>query len=136
MRFNHVELTLPSDMLTSEFRTDVDAFYGVVFGWSAFDTEVAGQTCHLLQPDPAQFILLVGSESPMTSPGYEHLGLHQDSAEEVDWLLEECERYAMKDDRVSVVRREDLVYPGLTVHSFYVKYLLPIYFDVHSFTRT
>ena len=47
-------------------------------------------------------------------------------------LLEACERFAEKDDRVSVQRREDLAYPGLTVHTFYVKYLLPISFDVHS----
>ncbi len=30
---------------------------------------------------------------------------------------------------------EDLVYPNLTVHAFYVKYLLPIYFDVQSMER-
>ena len=47
-------------------------------------------------------------------------------------LLAACERYADKDDRVKIVRYEDLVYPGLTVHAFYVKYLLPIYFDVQS----
>ena len=47
-------------------------------------------------------------------------------------LLEACERYAEKDDRVSIERYEDLVYPGLTMHAFYVKYLLPIYFDVQS----
>ena len=27
------------------------------------------------------------------------------------------------------------MYPALTVHTFYVKYLLPIYFDVHCFER-
>ena len=34
--------------------------------------------------------------------------------------------------RVSIERRQDLAYPGLTVHTFYVNYLLPISFDVHS----
>jgi hypothetical protein len=134
MRFNHLELTLPRDTLTSEFRQEVDTFYGAVFGWSAFDTVVAGQTCHLLQPDPGQFILLVGSDAPMSVNGDEHLGLLQESPDEVDRLLEECERYAEKDDRVRVTHREDLVYPGLTVHSFYLNYLLPLSFDVHSLT--
>ena len=46
-----------------------------------------------------------------------------------------CERYAEKDDRVTIQRYEDLVYPQLTVHAFYVKYLLPIYFDVQSMER-
>ena len=41
-------------------------------------------------------------------------------------------RYRDKDDRVQIQEYEDLTYPGLTVHAFYVKYLLPIYFDVQS----
>jgi len=135
MRFNHMELTLPRGTLTREFREEVDAFYGGVFGWKGLDTEVVGQLCHLLLPDADHFILLAESDTPLSSPGYDHLGLLQDTREEVDRLLEECERYAEKDDRVSIIRYEDLVYPELTVHAFYVKYLLPVYFDVQSMER-
>jgi hypothetical protein len=132
MRFNHMEMTFPIGSLTESFREEIDAFYGSVFGWTALDTEVVGQSCHLLMPDRDQFILLAESNKPMSSPGYDHLGLLQDSREEVDDLLVACERYAEKDDRVKIKRYEDLVYPGLTVHAFYVKYLLPIFFDVQS----
>jgi hypothetical protein len=135
MRFNHMEMTFPVGTLTKEFREEVDAFYGSIFGWSALDTEVVGQSCHLLLPDSDQFILLAESEKPMSSPGYDHLGLLQDSREEVDDLLVACERYAEKDDRVKIKQYEDLEYPGLTVHAFYVKYLLPIFFDVQSMER-
>jgi len=55
---------------------------------------------------------------------------------EVDDLLEACKRYRDKDDRVQIQEYEDLVYPQLTVHAFYVKYLLPIYFDVQSMERS
>jgi hypothetical protein len=130
-----MELTFPLGTLTQQFREEVDAFYGSVFGWSATDTEVVGQQCHLLLPDPDQFILLAESSKPMSSPGYDHLGLLQDSREEVDQLLAECERYADKDDRVKIVHYQDLEYPGLTIHAFYVKYLLPIYFDVQCMER-
>jgi len=136
MRFNHMELTLPRGTLTREFRAEVDAFYGGVFGWKGLDTEVVGQLCHLLLPDPDHFILLAESDTPLSSPGYDHLGLLQDTREEVDRLLEECERYAEKDERVSIIRYEDLVYSELTVHAFYVKYLLPVYFDVQSMEHT
>jgi hypothetical protein len=132
MRFNHMELTFSRGTLTPEFREDVDAFYGSVFGWSGLDAEVVGQSCHLLMPDPDQFLLLAESDKPMESPGYDHLGLLQESREAVDSLLEACERYAEKDDRVKIQRYGDLDYPGVTVHAFYVKYLLPIYFDVQS----
>jgi hypothetical protein len=50
----------------------------------------------------------------------------------VDELLEACQRYQEKDDRVQIQEYDDLVYPTVTVHAFYVKYLLPIYFDVQS----
>jgi hypothetical protein len=135
MRFNHMELTFAEGTLTEDFRADVDAFYGSVFGWKATDTEVVGQRCHLLLPDPDQFILLAESRKPMDSPGYDHLGLLQDTREEVDALFVACQRYAEKDDRVRIVEYDDLVYPQLTVHAFYVKYLLPIFFDVQCMER-
>jgi hypothetical protein len=136
MRFNHMELTFPRGTLTEEFREEVDAFYGSVFGWKSSDTELLGQSCHLLLPDPDQFILLAESGKPMSSPGFDHLGLLQDTRTDVDELLEACKHYREKDDRVQIQEYEDLVYPGLTVHAFYVKYLLPIYFDVQSMERS
>ena len=132
MRFNHMELTFARGTLTPSFREEVDAFYGSVFGWNATDTDVVGQSCHILLPDPDQFILLAESGKPMSSPGFDHLGLLQDTRAEVDDLLEACKRYQEKDDRVRIQEYEDLVYPGLTIHAFYVKYLLPIFFDVQS----
>jgi hypothetical protein len=135
MRFNHMELTFPRGTLTKEFRDEVDAFYSSVFGWTSLDTQVVGQDCHLLMLDQDQFILLAESDAPMSSPGYDHLGLLQSTRDEVDRLLQECERQAEKDDRVKIKRYEDLRYPGTTVHAFYVKYLLPIYFDVQSLER-
>ena len=87
MRFNHMELTFPIGSLTGEFREEIDAFYSSIFGWTALDTEVVGQSCHLLFPDPDHFILLAESTKPMNSPGYDHLGLLQDTREEVDGLL-------------------------------------------------
>ena len=72
----------------------------------------------------------------MSSPGFDHLGLLQDTREEVDSLFDACKRYQEKDDRVQIQEYDDLVYSGVTTHAFYVKYLLPIYFDVQSMERT
>jgi hypothetical protein len=132
MRFNHMELTFARGTLTDAFREEVDAFYGSVFAWKATDADVVGQSCHILLPDEDQFILLAESGKPMSSPGFDHLGLLQDTRAEVDDLLEACKRYRNEDDRVQIQEYEDLQYPGLTIHAFYVKYLLPIYFDVQS----
>jgi len=131
-----MELTFARGTLTDAFREEIDAFYGSVLGWSATDAEVVGQSCHILLPDAEQFILLAESDKPMSSPGFDHLGLLQDSRDDVDDLLEACKRYRDKDDRVQIQEYDDLVYPGLIVHAFYVKYLLPIYFDVQSMERS
>jgi hypothetical protein len=132
VRFDHIELSVPVGSLTTTLREELDDFYGSIFGWSGSDIDVAGHACRLLLCGSNQFIQVLESERPLDSPGFDHVGLLFDSRQEVDDLLDACERYAEKDDRVSVERREDLRYPGLTVHSFYVRYLLPLFFDVHS----
>jgi hypothetical protein len=136
MRFNHMELSFPVGTLTKEFREDVDTFYCGVLGWNAVDTEVVGQSCHLLLPDDGQFILLAESEKPLSSPGYDHLGLLMETRQEVDEVLEQCRRFQEKDDRLRLKEYEDLVVPTLTVHAFYVKHLLPIWFDAQCLERS
>jgi hypothetical protein len=130
MRFNHMELTFEPGTLTDGVRAEIDAFYGDVFGWSGKDVPILGQQGHLLQPDPGQFILLTEYRKFMSSPGFDHLGLLYDTRAEVDALLARCKAWQARDDRVQIKEYEDLVQPTVTVHAFYVRYLLPIWFDV------
>jgi len=131
VRFNHMELTLPRGELAPTRRAEIDEFYGDLFGWKGMDVEVVGQDCHLLLVDEGQFILLSESDDPMSSPGYDHLGTLMDTRDQVDEALAKCRRWQEKDDRVRIKEYEDLEYPDLlTVHAFYVKHLLPIWFDV------
>jgi hypothetical protein len=130
MRFNHMELTFPRGTLTPEFRAEVADFYGGVFGWSASDVKVVNQDCLYLGVDEGQFILCAEHDTPIQSPSYDHLGLLMDTRAEVDAALAEIERRATTDDRIRIKTYEDLVMERVTVHAFYVKFLLPIYFDV------
>ena len=86
--------------------------------------------------DDGQFILLAEGKDPISSPGYDHLGLLMDTREEVDAVRDECQRFAEKDDRMRLKLYEDLVTPPVVTHAFYVKYLLPIWFDVQCIERT
>src|ERR1700736_1650043 len=122
MRFNHMELSLPAGTLTQDFRDDVDAFYCDVLGWDSLDTEVVGQSCHLLRPDDGQFILLAEGNESMSSPGYDHLGLLMGTRAEVDSTLADCYRFQAKDQRLRIKEYEDLTAQTLTVHAFYVKH--------------
>ena len=131
VRFNHMELTLPKGAL-SERRADIAAFYGDLFGWEALDVPILKQTGLLLRTDPetSQFILLTEQRKHMSSPGYDHLGLLYDTRDEVDKLLEKVRKWQERDERVQLKEYEDLETGGVTVHAFYVRYLLPIWFDV------
>jgi len=140
MRMNHMELTFPRGTLTDVFRKEVDDFYCTIFGWTGIDTEVVGQLTHiLLTGTGGDFILLAESDRPMSSPGYDHLGLLQPTRADVDGLLEACREYQARDDRVQIKDYDDLVNQTdageLVVRAFYVKFLLPIWFDVQCMER-
>jgi hypothetical protein len=136
MRFNHMELTFPRGTLDDVFRKEVDDFYCDVFGWTAVDTEVVGQLAHiLLTGEGGDFILLAESDDPISSPGYDHLGLLQPTRADVDELLARCRRHQKGDDRIRIKEYKDLVTGDLVVHAFYVKHLLPIWFDVQCMER-
>lgn len=135
MRFNHMELSFEPGTLTDDVRAEIDAFYGDVFGWTGKDVFIVGQNAHLLQPDPDQFILLTEFRRFMSSPGWDHLGLLYDTRDEVDAILAKCEAWQQRDDRVEIKYYEDIVQPTVTVHAFYVRHLLPIWFDVQVLER-
>jgi hypothetical protein len=126
-----MELTLPLGAL-AEHRAEIAAFYADLFGWEALDVPIVGQLGLLLRTDPetSQFVLVTEQRKAMSAPGYDHLGILYDSREEVDALLEKARKWRERDPRVEIKEYEDLEIGGTTVHAFYVRHLLPIWFDV------
>lgn len=135
IRFNHMELTLPLGQLDDRMRADLRAFYGGVLGWEMLDVEIVGGKQLLMRPDDGQFILVAEHKRPMSAPGYDHLGFLCDTPAEVDEILGLCKAQQATDDRMQIKEYEDLTTGNVVVHAFYVKYLLPIWFDVQSITR-
>jgi hypothetical protein len=132
MRFNHMELTFARGSLDEATRSAIDAFYGGVLGWRCTPYELFGQLGHLLVPDEGQFLLLMESDDPISSPGLDHLGMLLDSRAEVDVLHQACSAFAVEDDRFQIQEFEDLVNPRVTQRLFYFRFLLPLWFDVHA----
>ena len=130
-RFNHMELTLPKGGLETG-REEIKRFYGELLGWEAIDVPILGQLGLLLRTDPetSQFILVTEQDAHLESPGYDHLGIIYDSREEVDAILEKTKKMQAQDERVRIKEYEDLVTGGVTTHAFYVKFPLPIWFDI------
>ncbi len=130
MRFNHMELTFARGALDEPLRTAIDRFYGELLGWRCAPYELFGQLGHLLVPDEGQFILLMEADEPIHSPGLDHLGLLLDERGQVDRLLGECKAFQQQDGRLQIMEFEDLVSPRVTQRAFYLRYLLPIWFDI------
>ena len=132
LRFNHMELTLPPGALDDRTRAEIKRFYGDVFGWHALDVPILGQQGLLLRTDEetSQFVLVVESKKPVSVPGYDHLGLLLETRAEVDRAFGAIRAWQARDERVQIKEYEDLVQGDVTVHAFYVRYLLPIWFDV------
>ena len=132
LRFNHMELTLAKGALDERTRADLKRFYGELFGFEALDVPILGQLGLLLRTDAetSQFLLVTEAREPLSSPGFDHLGFLVESRERVDALLARCRGWRERDARVQLKEYEDLVQGGVTVHAFYVKFLLPLWFDV------
>ena len=133
LRFNHMELTVGIGAL-DPIRQDVAAFYGDVFGFAARDIDLFDCNGLSLATDPeaSQFILIMEQEHPLHSPGYDHLGFIVDTDEELDRLLARCRDWQTRDPRVEIKVYDDLVLEETITRAFYVKYLLPIWFDVQT----
>ena len=131
LRFNHMELTVPIGEL-EKLREPIRTFYGDVFDMEAIDVPILGQTGLLLRSDPetSQFILITEQKKHLQSPGFDHLGFLLESREDVDGLREKIGKWQEQDSRVEIKDYEDLVIQNVTTRAFYVKYLLPIWFDV------
>lgn len=130
-RFNHMELTLPKGALT-EHRAEISKFYSEVFGFETMDVDILKQTGLLIKTDPevSQFILVTEQRKHLSCPGFDHLGFLYDTRAEVDALLEECQKRQEQDPRIELKLYDDLVQGPTTVRAFYVRFLLPIWFDV------
>lgn len=130
-RFNHMELTLPKGELDAR-REEIARFYGDLFGWESLEVPILGQQGLLLRTDAetSQFILITEQTRHIHSPGYDHLGLLYDTRSEVDALLTQAQHWQAKDSRVEIKEYDDLVTGPLTTRAFYVRHLLPIWFDV------
>lgn len=132
MRINHMELTFAEGTLDAKKKQAITEFYKQLFGWDTVEVEIVGQKALLLMldPDVSQFILCAESPNPIQSTGYDHLGLLFDSREEVDSILAKAKRMQADNSEILIKEYDDLVEGSATVHAFYVKYLLPIWFDV------
>jgi hypothetical protein len=127
-----MELTVEPGTLDEPTRSELTEFYRDLFGWQAIEPRLFDDSDLLFMTDEvaSSFLLLYQGDKAMKAPGFDHLGILVDTRAEVDAMLAKCKARQESDRRVLIREFEDLAQGDLTVHAFYVKFLLPIYFDV------
>jgi hypothetical protein len=133
-RFNHVALTVPAELLDAAGRSDLLRFHSAVFGWTEMptmtrDRELLVLRCHSNE----QFVYLHASGEPMRTTGTEHFGLSVATPAELAELYERAQTQQSSDPRVDLTDRNVEDFRVLKLHSFYVRYLLPLSIEVQCF---
>jgi hypothetical protein len=133
-RFTHIAVTVPRQLFASAWRAEVLLFYADVFGWSENPRlAIAGERLLLRAPTDEQYVTIRASDSPMHTSGYEHLGVAVTTPEAVRQLHARAQAHAVRDTRVEL--GEVKVGYGGRLHTFRVRYLLPVTIEVQCFVE-
>ena len=130
-RFNHVAMSLPSDLLDETNRADLCRFYGEVFGFEELPTMTEDRRrlvfgCYAIE----QFVFLIANDDPMTCPRMDHYGFSVGTEAELDAMLERAKAFQEKDPRVDIVDKHVDDHGHLAITSIYVGYLLPMMIEI------
>jgi hypothetical protein len=127
-------MSVSAELLDDSSRAELLDFYGEVFGWEeAPGMTIDRQRLVLMAHRYDQFVFLISDDQPMTAPRLDHWGQAVSSREELEELYERAKRYRDKDDRVDLVEMNADSYPGVTIHAFYVRFLLPLMVETQFF---
>lgn len=128
-------MSVPAELLDEKGRREIVSFYSEVFGWNEVEMQTLDRKRLVLSAHRVdQFVFLIADDPPMTAPRLDHFGLGVGSMDELDTFYQRSLAYRDKDDRVDVIDKKTDPYPGVSITSFYVRYLLPLMVEVQYFS--
>jgi hypothetical protein len=129
--FNHVAMSLPSDMLTGTNKGDIVQFWSQIAGFEEIPQMTEdGKRLVLSAHAVEQFVFLIAGDNPMTCPRLDHYGISVGSLEDLQEAHARCVAYREFDPRVDLIDTTVDDYEVLKIHSFYVGYLLPMMLEI------
>lgn len=134
-RFNHIALSVPSSLLDDVGRAELVRFYGDLFGWTEMPTMTKPGARLVLQAYRYdQFVFVVSEDEPMRAAAMDHFGLAVDTVAEFETFRDRARDSAARDERVRIIDNEPETFGDfLTLHSFYVGFLLPMLVEVQCY---
>jgi hypothetical protein len=129
--FNHVAMSLPADLLDETNRTDICRFWSDVFGFDEIEVMTEDRRRLILScVHWDQFIFLIAEDEPMSCPRMDHFGFSVGSMEELQGVQERATAFRDRDARVDLIDLHSDDQKVVTIHSLYVRYLLPMMCEV------
>ncbi|MFZ6003316.1 MAG: hypothetical protein ACOYXM_05215 [Actinomycetota bacterium] len=135
-RLNHVAMSVAPDELDGDGRAALIAFYGDVFGLEEYEDLTEDRRRLVFRAHShEQFVFLIAEDQPMTAPRLDHFGLSVATLEDFEEVARRAAAWKAKEPEVV-----DLIEPtyeeyvgALRLHSFYVRYRLPLMVETQHF---
>ncbi len=135
-RLNHVAMSVAPDELAADGRAALVAFYGDVFGLEEYpDLTEDRHRLVFRAHSHEQFVFLIAEDTPMTAPRLDHFGLSVATLEDFQEVARRAAAWkAEEPDAVDLIEPTVEEYAGaLNLHSFYVRYRLPLMVETQHF---
>jgi len=134
-RFNHVAMSVPSQLIDEAGSRAIFDFYGEVFGWGEMPgLSKPGELLVMRAHSNEQFVFVAAhDETPTRCAEMDHFGLSVKTPAELDGILARAAAFQQRDPRVRLVERKTDDFGVLSLHSFYVGFLLPLLVEVQCF---
>lgn len=135
-RLNHVAMSVPGGALDEDGREALVAFYGDVFGFEEYPELTEDQKRLVLRAHShEQFVFLIADDEPMRAPRFDHFGLSVSTMAEFEEVARRAAAWKEREpDDVDLVEPTYEDYYGvLRLHSFYVRYRLPLMIETQHF---
>ena len=130
-RFNHVAMSVPSELLTEGPRKDICGFFSDVLGFDEMPMmTIDGKRLILSCVHWDQFIFLISEDDPMRCPRMDHYGFAVNSLADLEGIQERASEFKKRDERLDLIDLHVDDQGPVKIHSLYVKYLLPMMCEV------
>ncbi|MGI9577273.1 MAG: VOC family protein [Microthrixaceae bacterium] len=130
-RLNHVAMSVPAELISGDSRAEIVDFYRECFGW----TELAeqgeeGRIVVMTVGHWDNFVFLHAEDEPMTAVRLDHFGISVRSREDFDACFGRVRDRAALDERVDVIEPQVEDHGPILLHSFYMRFRLPLMVEV------
>lgn len=135
-RINHVAMSMPAADLDEAGRAAIVDFYGDVFGFEEYEQLTEDRRRLVLRAHThEQFVFLIAEDEPMRAPRLDHFGLSVATMADFDEVAGRAAAWkASAPDDVDLIEPKVEEYlPFLRLHSFYVRYRLPLMVETQHF---